>query len=171
MLTLQLLRHAKSSWATTGQDDFERPLNRRGIRDSLALGDYLVRTETIPDTMMVSSAMRTRETWLHLTTQLPEPPKLISIGALYASSPAGIIEEIQIHGETAQTLMVVAHNPGIESLAHILTKNDPTGCLPILQFKYPTLGLTTLTFEFENWAELKPQTAELMSFTTPNSRS
>ena len=29
MLNLMLLRHAKSSWAETGQTDLDRPLNKR----------------------------------------------------------------------------------------------------------------------------------------------
>jgi phosphohistidine phosphatase len=34
MKTLFLIRHAKSSWADTLQQDFDRPLNDRGNRDA-----------------------------------------------------------------------------------------------------------------------------------------
>ena len=36
MKTLYLLRHAKSSWDDAGLEDFERPLNERGINAAIA---------------------------------------------------------------------------------------------------------------------------------------
>ncbi len=40
MLTLSLFRHAKSSWANPGQQDFDRPLNERGLGGSPAHGRF-----------------------------------------------------------------------------------------------------------------------------------
>ena len=62
MLTLTLLRHAKSSWADTTLKDFDRPLNGRG-RDAAPLMGALMRREGLrPDHILCSPAVRARQT-------------------------------------------------------------------------------------------------------------
>ncbi|MBL2020812.1 histidine phosphatase family protein, partial [Klebsiella pneumoniae] len=41
MLTLSLLRHAKSSWADPDLDDHERPLAKRGARAIPTLAKFI----------------------------------------------------------------------------------------------------------------------------------
>ena len=37
MKQLLLIRHAKSSWDDPSQNDFDRPLNKRGNKDALVM--------------------------------------------------------------------------------------------------------------------------------------
>ena len=46
MLTLILLRHAKSSWDHTGLSDSQRPLAKRGIKAAPEIGAALARLDT-----------------------------------------------------------------------------------------------------------------------------
>jgi phosphohistidine phosphatase len=41
MKTLLLARHAKSDWNSSAANDFERPLNQRGLQDAPLMASYL----------------------------------------------------------------------------------------------------------------------------------
>ena len=59
--TLILLRHGKSDW-NTGEDDFDRPLKKRGKNASRQAGKWLSTHGRIPDFVVASSARRTMQT-------------------------------------------------------------------------------------------------------------
>ena len=170
MLTLYLLRHAKSSWTTQAQSDFDRPLNKRGRQDADDLGRFLQNSNIHPDLVLLSSARRTCETYQLLAAQLPVQPEVVTLKSLYGASPAEIVADIKNHGRAASHLMVIAHNPGIEALAWHLTGNDPTNALSLIKSKYPTSAMTTLTFDIATWAQIAVQSGTLVDFTTPKIR-
>ena len=62
MKRLLVLRHAKSSWADTALDDWQRPLNDRGRRDAPRVGAWLRDRKLVPDLIVTSDAIRARET-------------------------------------------------------------------------------------------------------------
>ncbi len=169
MLTLYLLRHAKSSWKQSSLGDFERPLNNRGRRDAAAMGQHLQNIGPEPEIILLSSSKRTRETWHHVSPALPSAPEVKSLDTLYGASMRAILGEIQAHGLTASPLLVIAHNPGIEELAFQLTAKDPSGALSLFRAKYPTAGLAILNFDIQTWSQLQPRSGTLMSFTSPRS--
>ncbi len=49
MKLLDLVRHAKSSWAEPGLADIDRPLNKRGKRDAPEMGRRLKERDAVPD--------------------------------------------------------------------------------------------------------------------------
>ena len=61
-MKLFFLRHAKSDWGNPSLKDFDRPLNKRGLRDAPLMGKKLHRY--FPDNLKVisSPAKRTKET-------------------------------------------------------------------------------------------------------------
>jgi phosphohistidine phosphatase len=62
MLTLSLLRHAKSSWSDAHAKDIERPLNERGERVAPRMGAFMARQGIVPDLVLCSPAARARRT-------------------------------------------------------------------------------------------------------------
>ena len=62
MLTLFLLRHAKSSWEDATLDDYDRSLNARGKRSAPAIGRYMAQKAYAPNLILCSGSHRTRET-------------------------------------------------------------------------------------------------------------
>jgi len=170
MLTLYLLRHAKSSWNTPAQSDFERPLNKRGRNDAVDLGRHLQNANIHPDLVLLSSARRTCETYQLVAAQLSLQLDVVTLKSLYGASPAEIVAEVKNHGRAATSVMVIAHNPGIEALASHLTGDDPTGALATLKTKYPTSAMTTLTFDIATWSQMAVQSGTLVDFTTPKIR-
>ena len=63
MKQIFLLRHAKSDWSTLGQQDFERPLAKRGINDAMLISQYIQDKKHSVDAVFCSSAVRTKETF------------------------------------------------------------------------------------------------------------
>ena len=62
MKTLYLLRHAKSDWGDSSLRDFDRPLNERGWKAAKAVGREMRERDLTPDLVLVSPAVRTKET-------------------------------------------------------------------------------------------------------------
>ena len=55
MLTLSLLRHAKSSWKNPTLPDRERPLATRGVTDAPLMGRTMTEHGIDPDLVLCSS--------------------------------------------------------------------------------------------------------------------
>ena len=168
-MQLDLLRHAKSSWAEPGQDDHERPLNRRGARDAAAIGRYLADRGALPQRVLCSSALRTRETWTTISRRLPGDPPIewVVDPDLYLASPATLIGKLRALPAELERVLVLAHNPGIAALAIALSREGGGSTdLGPLRSKYPTAGLATLEIEAP-WAEISPGRGLLRQFLRP----
>ena len=170
MLTLYVLRHAKSKWEKPPQRDFDRPLNKRGCRDADDLGQYLAKNDIHPGLVLISPAKRTDETCEHMTSQMPCKPDVVPLKKLYGASLSEICSEIKTHGKSVPHLMVIAHNPGIDDVVWHLTAQDPTNALAIIQSKYATSAMTTFTFDITDWDQLAPRSGTLISYTSPKLR-
>ena len=114
---LILLRHAKSAWHTAVDCDFHRPLNHRGSRDAPRVGEWLKSHSFQPDVVLCSTAVRTRETldevffgsgWDENRSQVR------FLDSLYLASRKTIIDEIETALHQHDSVMVVAHNPGLD---------------------------------------------------------
>ena len=166
MPTLWLLRHAKSSWADEGTPDHERPLNARGREGAARVGARLARREVSLDRVLCSSAQRTRETLEILVAQLPEPPPSETRRELYLASAGDLFSLLQDEPDTAENVMVIAHNPGIAQLAGLLARTGSAALREEMLRKYPTGGLAELRLEAPAWRSLD-QGCELVSFEIP----
>jgi len=58
--TLFLMRHAKSSWDDPAQEDHDRPLNERGLKNATRMGAYMRKEDYAPALVLCSSATRLR---------------------------------------------------------------------------------------------------------------
>lgn len=111
-MKLILLRHAKSDWADPLQHDKDRPLNRRGREVAPRIGAWLRANGHTPDLILCSSARRTVETRARLGfDDVPTDYQ----DALYLAVPDVILAEAE--RTRAQTVMIIAHNPGIAEAA------------------------------------------------------
>jgi phosphohistidine phosphatase len=116
MRRLILLRHAKAEPRAAGGGDIDRPLAKRGQEDAALMGRVLAARGLKPDLALVSDSVRTRETWDRLAPAFPAARAAFSHG-LYNATPEEVLEEIEAASDTADTMIVVAHNPGLHELA------------------------------------------------------
>jgi broad specificity phosphatase PhoE len=63
MRRLMLLRHAKTEHDAPSGHDQDRRLDERGRLDAAALGTWIGRHPPLPDAVLVSTAVRAKQTW------------------------------------------------------------------------------------------------------------
>lgn len=158
MKRLILIRHAKSGWDDPMADDHERVLTERGRTAAKAIGTWLKEKNYVPDIMLVSDAARTVETHEHVCAGLGQKPATTFYPILYHASPDTIVNLAQ--RQTAQTIAVIAHNPGIAMAAHGLVNVRPDHT----RFSdYPTCATTVIDFE----TTIAIRTGHCINFTVP----
>jgi phosphohistidine phosphatase len=156
--TLILMRHAKSDWGHAGLADHDRPLNARGAGDAPAMGDWLRAKGHLPDEVLCSTAIRTRQTLQGLAVTSPTR----FLPALYHADPDTMLEELQ--QAKGQSVLVIGHNPGIAAFAASLVANTPTH--PRFH-DYPTCATLVVQFATDDWADLRPGTGQAIAFVIP----
>lgn len=167
MKRLLLFRHAKSSWHDPTLTDFERPLNRRGRAAARAMGDYLVRSDLLPDLVLCSAAQRTRETLAFIQDRLGEDLPARIEKALYEASPTEIARIVEKAAPKAGTVMVIGHNTGLEELAWRLSVNGDRKAKQYMAMKYPTGALAVIKISGKGWRKLDGSDASLQRFVCP----
>ena len=149
---LLLLRHAKSSWNHPGLADFDRPLNGRGRRAADAVGRFLAAQDLAPDRVVLSSSRRTRETWAAVRRHLDPAPTATGSDALYHGGPSALLQALRGSPESARTVLLLGHNPGLGALAHALAGGEVPGGAGSRFLKFPTAGLAVFAVADRNWA-------------------
>ena len=153
---LIVMRHAKSDWSS-GVDDHERPLARRGRREAGLAGDWL--REQVADVGLVvcSSATRARQTWKRVAKRLDAVPELRVDDRLYGASDRQLRDVLRKLPDATRTVLVIGHNPGLEDLVDMLTG---------VQRPLKTSSIAVLSSRF-GWAEAGVRWARLDGTVTP----
>lgn len=168
MLRLMLLRHAKSSWNEPQIADRERPLAEAGREAAPLIGRYAMEHGLQPELILYSPARRTRETHELFAAALGRPVPAEAVEELYDFGDGrALLDVARRRGGEARSLMLVGHNPALESLARMLSVRGDAETLGELQQKFPTAALAVIECTAESWAELQPGSGELAAFITP----
>jgi phosphohistidine phosphatase len=165
MRTLMLLRHAKSSWSDPGLPDVDRPLAPRGERAARRIAECLRRSEARPSLVLCSPARRTRQTLEAIEPVLGKTYAVELAPELYAAPVEALLERLRAVPDSADPVMLIGHNPGLEELALALAARGAD--LPRLRAKFPTGALATIVFDSASWAALEPGSGELVDFVVP----
>lgn len=164
MPILSLLRHAKAAQPVAGQLDFDRGLTERGRKDVARMAHSVARAA--PDLALVSSSVRTRETWEIVAREAGLAPGLMTERALYLCRADAMVARLREIPDEFGSVVVVGHNPCLHEVALWLGGVDDGRAMADLRVKFPTAALAT--FEVEaSWAKLGPDRARLERFVTP----
>jgi phosphohistidine phosphatase len=167
MLTLSLLRHAKSSWSNPALPDRERPLATRGVTDAPLMGKAMAERGIDPELVLCSSARRTRDTLDLVLPELRVEPKIVYVDALYHASPEEMLELLHGIQPGANRVMLVGHNPEIQAFALDLVGSGPKHFRDRLRTKYPTAGLAVINFVSGLWKSVSVNSGTLNLFLSP----
>jgi phosphohistidine phosphatase len=167
MLTLSLLRHAKSSWSNPALPDRERPLATRGVTDAPLMGKAMAERGIDPELVLCSSARRTRDTLDLVLPELRVEPKIVYVDALYHASPEEMLEMLHGIQPGANRVMLVGHNPEIQAFALDLVGSGPKHFRDRLRTKYPTAGLAVINFVSGLWKSASVNSGTLNLFLSP----
>ena len=129
--------------------DHDRPLNERGKAAAADLGQWLASRGYVPQEVLCSDALRTRKTYSGIVPALPGTPTLELKPSLYHAGPDVMLAVLR-HA-TADTVMMIGHNPGIAEFAHRLVAHTPM--TPEFT-RYPTGATLVVDFIADNWADV-----------------
>lgn len=167
-LTLLLLRHAKSSRDDPSLADRERPLDSRGENAAARMGEYIAREKLMPDRVLCSPALRTRQTWSLAAAHMPSPPPAIICPELYDfGDGTPLLSCLRSRSGEARRVMIVSHNPSTHNLALLLVGSGNERLRRRLSEKYPTGALAVIAFRANRWAEIAGGTGRLERFIRP----
>lgn len=152
MKTLLLLRHAKSSPKDSNQQDFERPLNSRGLRAASLMGRFMRKHKIKPDLALSSPAERARRT----TAIVMESAKIISEmrydERIYEASSMRLFEIITQIEDNAAMVLLTGHNPSLEELLERLTGKAQ---------RMRTAALALIVLDIEKWSRARERSGRL----------
>lgn len=146
MKTLLVMRHAKSAYPPEIRDDFDRPLNKRGRADLPRIAGLLAAYGPRPEVILASAAHRAHQTATGLAEALGLPQRVLHLDdALYLASPSTLTQAAASLPDSAQTGLIIAHNPGLEAWICELTG---------ARIHLPTAGLAAVELGIHSWAAI-----------------
>jgi phosphohistidine phosphatase len=167
MLTLSLLRHAKSSWDDASGDDFQRPLAKRGESAAPRMGAFMAQQGLAPELILCSPAVRARETLDLVLPRLAGGPTIVYEESFYLAAPSVLLARLRKVEGKVRHVMIVGHDPGMHALALELSGTGDAEMLQALAAKFPTAGLAVIRFKVRAWARIGPAKGRLELFMTP----
>ncbi len=160
MKRLTLIRHAKSDWHSPVDNDFDRPLNERGKRAAVTMGERLAAADKIPTLLISSPARRARTTACLLARELDYPEQQIVFAAeIYDAALETLVELLGNLDDQVDQLLMVGHNPGFSELGQWLSSASPDWL--------PTCGQLELELQIARWADAEEGCARLISYDYP----
>lgn len=150
MKRLILTRHAKSAWDDPLTPDHDRPLNERGKAAAADLGQWLASRGYVPEKVLCSDAVRTRQTWSGIAPALPATPLMELKPALYHAGVDVMLAVLK--NAKADVVMMIGHNPGIAEFAAKLVAKAPLNT----EFeRYPTGATLVVDFVADSWDQIE----------------
>lgn len=163
--TLTIVRHADALHNASGESDFDRKLSTKGEKDAAAMARHLRQKGLRPDLILASPAKRAKQTAEIFAEQLEMDSEVQYELEMYNASEqtlANVIRSSAIPDET-NSLMIVAHNPGISRLGMQHSA--------LIQNFLPPCGVLVLQLELDSWSDFQPKKSRLLSTEFPEDLS
>lgn len=160
MKQLLIIRHAKSDQRFWG-NDFERPLNERGMADAPVVAKRLKDKGIIVDAWISSPAARAKKTAeLFAETYGSNPEEIIYISALYHAAPEVFYDVIRGLPDNLNSIAVFSHNPGITYFVNRMVGNMQIDNMP-------TCAVFALSSDASRWKEFASSRKQFLFFDYP----
>lgn len=158
MKTLYVLRHAKSSWKESGQIDFERSLNERGLEAAPRIGKLMRDKCFVPDLIISSPAERAKATAEIVKEAANFQAEIHFDTRIYEALTENLFEVLNGAPDKIESLLLVGHNPGLENLVGSLTREIRL---------MPTAALAAIELKIQKWREVRPACGKLRNLFVP----
>jgi len=163
---LYLFRHAKTVPQSDNVRDTERALEERGRVGARRMAKWLKQQKIVPDVVLCSPAVRTRETLDLVADAFPRKPRIEYEPGLYLATGARLMERLREIPDSVERVMVVGHNPGLHELAQALTDRNVGPLAERLAANLATAGLARFEVAIE-WSGLRRRGARLVALVSP----
>jgi phosphohistidine phosphatase len=160
MKTLLIIRHAKSSWDFSTMNDFDRPLNQRGVLDAPKMANKLLAKNINIDCFVSSPAKRALTTaQIFANTFNYKEKSIIQIPALYHAASSVFYKVISEIEDKNSTVAIFSHNPGITDFVNQLTT--------VRIDNMPTCAVFSISITSKYWKDFKEAEKEFLFFDYP----
>ena len=164
MHQLLLLRHAKSSHKDKSLIDFDRPLAKRGRKDSIRIGNWLKDHGLMPELIISSPAKRARQTVKRVCKSLDIDSASVQWeDCVYDANVRTLLKTLSEVPEEIDTVMLVGHHQGLESMILRMSRWSDIPADPKL---IPTAAVAHLEIEGP-WSDIRKCQASLKSIARP----
>lgn len=145
--TLQIVRHAKSSWDYDSLSDIDRPLKLRGIKNAYEMARRLKIRNSLPKLILTSPANRALHTAIIFARVFELPFANLNIEVkLYETGEERLLDLLKHIPDEVNSVMLVGHNPVFTNFANLFVST------PIANI--PTAGIVTIAFEAASWQDI-----------------
>ena len=150
-----LLRHAKSSWKDPLLRDFDRPLSKRGIKDTKLMKVHITSLVKEVDEIYSSPSVRTSQT---INQLIPAFSHVNYLASLYLGDVSVVLSLLESIQKRFKTVMIVGHNPCIQETMEIIWKKPVE--------KFPTCAAAVFPLK-NDWGKRAMPTGNLEKFIKP----
>ena len=146
MRSIIIFRHGKSDWDAIYDRDHDRPLSKRGIKASMKMGQYLNKINQIPEIVISSSAIRTKNT--------------AKLAIEHGNWSSKIFIETKIYGGTSETLLSIIHSIEDKYGSICLVGHEPT-CSSFISLctyhsqRFTTASMAKINFKTNSWGKIE----------------
>lgn len=158
MKYLILMRHAHPEYGLN-TDDLSRELTSVGVEAASNMASFLSRNDFVPQRMFTSHARRARQTAEIVARQLSVTDVVVCEQIYYGYTTGDMLSVIGETSDELTTLMLVGHNPDINTFASNLTVHH--------SLSFPPAGVIVVGFDIDKWSDIEPYMGSLLSFNTP----
>ena len=160
MKQILYVRHAKSDWSDARLDDFDRPLNDRGLMDAPGMAAFLQKSNLVPDLLLSSPAKRALSTAQLFAEVFGISEGDIATDETLYEAPVrrllGVIHELPAH---LDRVAIFSHNPSL-SYAVSEFSDEYIG-------NVPTCGVALIQLKEGAWEDFHPGHAQLVDIWVP----
>lgn len=170
--TLVLLRHAKAEPGGAGAD-ITRTLAPRGRAQGPGVAAALLAAGAVPQVVLCSAAVRTRQTWQVVATALADSGVAVDaidvrfLDDLYEASPGTVIEHVGVVADSVDRVLVVGHEPTMSvTTSRLADAATPGHLLLQVSVGIPTAAACVLELS-GHWSDLSSGSATLRGVLRP----
>jgi len=157
---LYLGRHAKSSWNDSALSDIDRPLNKRGRKNSPDMGKRMLNQGHKPELFISSPANRAFSTARNIARELGiDESEILIEKDLYFSGAKGMQSVLESVDDQYREVMMIGHNPTMTYFMNQLANTNV--------FNMPTCAIAIIGFDMASWADLDSTDGVLLGYDYP----
>ncbi|MEO6131145.1 MAG: histidine phosphatase family protein [Saprospiraceae bacterium] len=154
------VRHAKSSWDQPGEDDFDRKLDSRGLKDAPMMASKMRELGLVPDLIITSGAKRARTTAEFFRKEFDlDAAKFVVRNELYEATAQQVYDVLSSASDAARFVYMFGHNPTFTWIANHLSG--------VHIDNVPTCGVVHAQIMISTWKKFKPEHAGFIGFHYP----
>ena len=157
---LVIVRHAKSSWDDAQLSDFDRPLNKRGMKNASEMGTRLANKDIGITLIYSSPALRAITTAELIAKEIGyKNQNIICKPEIYEAGLNTLFSLVCNIDENHQCAMLVGHNPGFTYLCNVLCDAQIDNL--------PTCGIAHINLPVETWSGITKHSGDLADLDYP----